>query len=68
MVVVEEMKLRQPKNDAQKSNHKNVLWSMAEGTSKRDAWKLKATRTGITTVKTSLGECVSVSVCVPPTA
>ena len=51
LVSVEEMKLREPKNDAQRSNHVNVLLTMAEGGAKRDAWRQR------TKQRTEVSQC-----------
>lgn len=54
-VCVEEMKLREPKNDAQNSNHINPLLSMAEGSSKRDAWRRTSRKTHFTEARRLIG-------------
>jgi hypothetical protein len=58
MCEVEEMKLREPKNDAQRSNYINPLLSVAEGSAKRDAWRMRTMQQHVMTQATkSLGGC-----------
>lgn len=49
------MKLREPKGDATNSNHINPLLSMAEGSVKRAAWRMRNWNKSTTSATVSLG-------------